>query len=198
MMKKIAAVLLSTTSLVLPLAAAPVLVELISNVTSTSGGGIVVDNSGWVAQSFTVPVGEDLTLSDIGVSLEREGHPLARTYKFILYTDANNAPGKAVIDFGFPNFEQPAALNTGTQSVATFTLSPSWPVKLKAGKTYWIVASSTNQSQTDFFVWDTSVETPDGLAGATFGARLLSQNNGTTWVPDLGDPPLLGVSVESR
>lgn len=177
--------------------ASPNSVVMLSNLPDTNSGD-VFDNQTWIAESFTVPSGDKVVVDDIGVGLIREGNPAACTNQFRLYSNVADAPGKLLTAFTFPDFTHPSVLNSGSQFIGIFNMKPTWPVILTPGTTYWVVATSSNQSQTDFFGWNTSKSASNGLAGATFGARLISQNRGGSWIPDLGDPPALGIDIDCR
>jgi hypothetical protein len=177
--------------------ATPNSVVMLSNLPLTNGG-VDFDNQCWIAVNFTVPPGDKVVVDDIGVALIREGHPVASTHQFRLYSNVANVPGKLLTAFTFPDFTYPSALGSGSQFIATFNMKPLRRVVLSPGTTYWMVATSSNQSQTDFLAWETSTSTSYGLTGATFGARLISQDRGATWILDLDDPPALGIDIESK
>src|SRR4051794_10573608 len=111
-------------SIVLPAHA----IVVLSNLDAGDGTSSTIQDSNRRAAGFTVPAGNDYTLSAITFQLANIGST-ARTVTTEIHADLNSRPGRILQTLSA------IPLEAHTTS-ASYTTAPSLPVTLTAGKTY--------------------------------------------------------------
>lgn len=104
------------------------------------GGGWCFGNGNLAAVGVRIPAGSDYTLNQIQVKLHDTsggGTP----FTISVYDNNSGLPGSAVATIGS---------GTGTTTFGLYTLTPSSPITLLAGTTYWITASSSSTNSCAF------------------------------------------------
>lgn len=117
-------------------------------------GGPCFGNGNLASVGVEIPAGDDYTLNEVTVRLHDTSNG-GTPFTLAVYDDAAGLPGSAVATIGS---------GTGTGTFDLYTLTPTAPITLQAGETYWITASS---SSTDGCAFGWSFDGTDP-AGSTF------------------------------